>query len=278
MPEVTQNVEFSRKGIHNVVSCGQFTKLFALLGSMPNSTFSSKTTSDRPSDIFHIALLVLCAVGFFVLYFKVDLDGSLNATYIANVSQQVERVERRLLMMEKIAHQKETPAPQFQTSTADFTQSKDVVAGADMHKIRISELEKIQQKIQPKQPKAKYQLVAVEESLTVSSGDEVCISSGGPAPLEPKGSCGFSITVQPLDKHDRSYLPGEGMMTGELTKYAEVIKRPGLEDGPGAAGEFTAHYGETEYRISVLDSTEGPRTGVLNRDQVLDAVFQAFKK
>jgi hypothetical protein len=68
------------------------------------------------------------------------------------------------------------------------------------------------------------------------------------------------------------------MMTGEPTKYAEVIKRPGLEDGPGEVAEYTAHYGTTEYNISVFDSTEGLRTGVLDRDQVLDTVLQAFKK
>ncbi len=55
----------------------------------------------RQNDSFHIALLILCAVGFLVLYFKVDLDGSLNASYIANVSQQVERVERRMMMAER---------------------------------------------------------------------------------------------------------------------------------------------------------------------------------
>lgn len=68
---------------------------------MPTPAPSSKPSSNRPSDAFHIALLILCAVGFLVLYFKVDLDGSLNASYIANVSQQVERVERRMMMAEK---------------------------------------------------------------------------------------------------------------------------------------------------------------------------------
>ena len=65
------------------------------------STLPPPKMPNRPSDSFHIALLILCAVGFLVLYFKVDLDGSLNASYIANVSQQVERVERRLMMAEK---------------------------------------------------------------------------------------------------------------------------------------------------------------------------------
>lgn len=67
---------------------------------MPSPAPSQKTPT-RNSDAFHIALLVLSAVGFLVLYFKVDLDGSLNATYMAQVSQQVERVERRLMMAEK---------------------------------------------------------------------------------------------------------------------------------------------------------------------------------
>lgn len=65
------------------------------------STLPPPKMPNRPSDSFHIALLILCAVGFLVLYFKVDLDGSLNASYVANVSQQVERVERRMMMAEK---------------------------------------------------------------------------------------------------------------------------------------------------------------------------------
>lgn len=76
------------------------TNLHSFFVFMPSPAPFQKTPS-HSSDAFHIALLVLCAVGFLVLYFKVDLDGSLNATYMAQVSQQVERVERRLMMAEK---------------------------------------------------------------------------------------------------------------------------------------------------------------------------------
>ena len=55
----------------------------------------------RGSDAFHLALIVLCCVGFLALYFKVDLDGSLNATYVAKVSQQVAGVEKRVMKLEK---------------------------------------------------------------------------------------------------------------------------------------------------------------------------------
>ncbi|MCC7356971.1 hypothetical protein IT408_00480 [Candidatus Uhrbacteria bacterium] len=67
---------------------------------MPTLPVSKKNTH-RPSESFHIALIILCAVGFLVLYFKIDLDSSLDASYVANVSQQVEHVERRLITIEK---------------------------------------------------------------------------------------------------------------------------------------------------------------------------------
>ncbi|GEM_PF-2195612 len=65
--------------------------------------FNKTSKNDRwnGNDPFHLALIILCCIGFLALYFKVDLDGSLNATYVATVSQQVAGVEARIMELEK---------------------------------------------------------------------------------------------------------------------------------------------------------------------------------
>ena len=82
---------------------------------MPNGTHKPKSQTLG----LLIALSILIMVGFFVLYFKIDLDDSLAATDAALLSQQIRGLEMRIPKMEgTIAKQKAvTLEPAAPTST-----------------------------------------------------------------------------------------------------------------------------------------------------------------
>ncbi len=78
---------------------------------MPLPTLAKKTHTDNGTALL-IALIMLCAVSFLIIYFKIDLESTLNAQAIATVSQQVARVEARLRTVEQKTSDTSSAAPQ----------------------------------------------------------------------------------------------------------------------------------------------------------------------